>query len=62
MRPVGDQALGDALQLLHIRRLGTRRNRCEVRIRSVGARRRRALLGNLAAFQIVPPRDRVVGE
>jgi len=59
MRAVGDETLGDGCQFFLIRRRGPGRDGREVRIGLVGTGRRRPLLGDRPALQIVPPDNRV---
>ena len=56
---VGDQRGGDVGQRGAVGRLGLRRHGGQIRIRLVGAGRRRPLFRDLAALQVVPPTHRV---
>ena len=57
--PIGDQGAGDVGESGTVRLRRFRRHRGQVRVRLVCAGRRRSLLGDLAALQVVPPADRV---
>ena len=57
--PVGDQRAGDVGQRGPVRLRRFRRHRRQVRVRLIRAGRRRSLLGDLTALQVVPPAHRV---
>ena len=59
LRPIGDQRAGDVGERRAVRLRRLRRHSGQVGIRLVGAGRRRPLLGDLAAFQAMPPAHRV---